>query len=522
VRYSTAENWAKYFKETEGIQISGITIRQKLKQAEIIGKSARDKLKRKLKFLFYSEADVRSACNDLLQNIPQADESGFFVKEGKKYSTLRSWSKVFGLSDSTICSRIQINNPPSIKGKVKGGQIYEFYSELSIRKICADLIQPLPKADKNGFFEQDGERCGTIGSWSKMFGMSDMPITTRLKKFPQDSIKGKDNGGNVHDFYPESVIRQICADLLQSIPEADEKGFFEQEGQKYGTTGTLAKALDISEATICSRIQIHTPSSIKGKMKGAICEFYSESILRQLCSDLIQPLPRADANGFFEQDGERCGTIGSWSKALGISAPSISSRIQIHNPPSIKGKVKCGQIYEFYSELSIREICSDLLQPLPQANENGFFVKDGQRYGTIVTWSKALGISTRSISSHIQIHKPPSIKGKVKGGQIYKFYPESEILKLCSNCLEPLPQADKNGFFEQEDQKYGTMKAWSKFLWISHNAIMARVKSYKPQNIQGKTNDGRIFIFYSESAIRQICADLLAKRESKEPNPKAA
>jgi hypothetical protein len=77
-----------------------------------------------------------------------------------------------------------------------------------------------------------------------------------------------------------------------------------------------------------------------------------------------------------------------------------------------------------------------------------------------------------------------------------------------------MPQANETGLFEIDGKKYSTVVGWSKILKISQNAIDRRLANSQQQGIKGKDRTGRILNFYSESAIRQICADLLAKKSN--------
>jgi len=436
VRYSTIENWARYFQETEGVRISDVTIRNKLREAGIIGITGKNKVGRVLRNAFYSETDVRSTCADLLQSLPKADEYGFFEKDDRRYGTIKAWSKSLGISTTTITRRIKTQNPKSVKGKNNNGNVYAFFSEADIRGLCADLLEDIPQADENGFFEKDGQRYGTIISLSSTLGISAHAITKRIKIHNLQSIKGKMKGGQIYDFFPESSIREICEDLLQSLPEAEESGFFTQDGQRYGTIISLSSTLGISAHAITKRIKIHNLQSIKGKTKGGqINDFYSESEMRKICSDILQSLPEADESGFLITNGQRYGTIGAWPRALSISVPTITDRIKTHNPPSIKCKDKGGRVCDFYPESVIRKICADLLQDIPQTDENGFFMKDGLRYGTIGAWSKTLGISVTAIKPRIKAHTPQSIKGKDRSGHVCNFYSESSIREICADIL---------------------------------------------------------------------------------------
>jgi len=288
MRYSTAENWAKYFKEAEGLLIDSTTIRRKLNEAGIIGKTGRDKVGRVLRNAFFSEADIRTICAHLLQPLPQTDEEGFFIKDGKKYGIISTWSIVIGIPKPTIKARIKIHNLQGIKGKDKNGQVRNFYPESAIRQICSDLVQDIPQADENGFFEKDGQKYGSIGAWYRVLRISQNAIRSRVRAHNPQNIKGKDKGGRIFDFYSESAIRQICSDLVQDIPQADENGLFIKNGKKYGTIYVLSKLFEISGGTLSYRIKTHNIQNIKGKDKnGHVRDFYSESAIRKICADIL-------------------------------------------------------------------------------------------------------------------------------------------------------------------------------------------------------------------------------------------
>jgi hypothetical protein len=362
VRYSTIDNWAKYFEKTEGVRICKTTIREKLKKAEIIGITARNKVRIMLKNAFFSETDVRSACKELLQHHPQADEEGLFVKDGEKYGTISAWSEMLEISADVGRFRIKTHKPQSIKGKDKGGRLFNFYSESVIRALLFDLLESYPQANEEGFFIKDGEKYGTVVAWSKVLGVSKTAMTSRIVTHGHKSIKGKDIGGNVRNFFSKPAIREICADLIQDIPHADENGFCEKGSEKYGTIAAWSRVLKISEYSISARFNPHSPIGIKGKDKsGHVCDFFSEIVMCQICADLLQDIPQADETGFFEKDGEKYGTIGSWSKVLGISCPSITSRLKPYNLQSVKGKNSMGRVCDFYPKSSICTLCADLL-----------------------------------------------------------------------------------------------------------------------------------------------------------------
>ena len=163
---------------------------------------------------FYSESDIRSVCVDLLQDLPRADKSGFFKKDGIKYGTSYAWSKVLAISQPTIISRLKQLQTEGVKGKDLGGRIFDFFSESDVLSACADLLQDLPRADEASFLEKDGIKYGIIEAWLKVLPVSKGRITARLKNSQAKSIKGKTQQGIIRNFYSEINVRIACSDII--------------------------------------------------------------------------------------------------------------------------------------------------------------------------------------------------------------------------------------------------------------------------------------------------------------------
>lgn len=139
--------WVKYFEREEGIKIDYGTLLRRLQKAGKIGITGRSKINQVLKNAFYAESDVREVVADLLLTIPQADESGFFEKDGVKFGTALAWLKTLAMPKTTIYRRIKNIKEKSIQGKTKQGKISDFYSESDIREACADLLEKRNKSN---------------------------------------------------------------------------------------------------------------------------------------------------------------------------------------------------------------------------------------------------------------------------------------------------------------------------------------------------------------------------------------
>ena len=133
-------------------------------------------------YTFYSESDVRSACIDILEDLPQVSKDRFFMLDEEKYGTLSYWSGVFSLHPNTIKSKLNKASKQGIKGKLKGGQMHIFYSESDVRSACAEFMEELPQADEDGFFEKDNDKWGTVKTWERHLEISYSTIISRLEE----------------------------------------------------------------------------------------------------------------------------------------------------------------------------------------------------------------------------------------------------------------------------------------------------------------------------------------------------
>ena len=456
-RYATPFNWAKYFKEHEGVQIGDATIRSRLREAGKIGTTGRSKVGKLLRNAFYSELDVREVCANLLEDMSQVDENGFFEKGGEKYATVHIWAKYFE--------------------RYEGVQIY------------------------NGTILKRLQKAGIVG------------ITARNKV--KHVLKNA--------FYSESDVRSACADFLADLPQADKSGFFEKDGIRYGVANAFSREFGLGDSTIKRKLEQFSIESIKGKdNSGHVADFYSEDDVRNVCAELLNPnLPQVDESGFFEKDGARYGTMKAWPRVFQVSHSVIQKGIQKSKTPFTKGKGVDGRIRDFYSEHNVRLACADALKlkELPQADKSGFFEKDGIKYGTTASWSRVIPVSNVTIRKHLEQAQAHFIKGKNRIYRVCNFYPESAVREACANLLPQVFQVDESGSFEKDGTKYRTIKAWARILSISDPTIRKNLRRAQIDPIRGKYQAGKMSIanFYSESDVREVCADLLDKRRKFNP-----
>ena len=150
-------------------------------------------------------------------------------KTGQRYGTIATLSRLLGIGVQAIRSRVHKSGSAPILGKGKSGQFCDFYSEIEVRKACADLLASgLPEADGYGSLSINGVLYGTVASLSLRMGFSVLAVHSRVRGSKISSIRGKDKSGHVFEFYPEPEVRKACADLLASLPsppKVDKDGF---------------------------------------------------------------------------------------------------------------------------------------------------------------------------------------------------------------------------------------------------------------------------------------------------------
>ncbi len=100
---------------------------------------------------------------------------------------------------------------------------------------------------------------------------------------------------------------------------------------------------------------------------------------------------------------------------------------------------------------------------IPQANEDGFIQRKGERHGTLEAWAQELKLERDDIEAMLVGGEDPDAAPKKR--RLAKFLGESRVREACGDLLKgDLPQADEDGFIEIDDEKHGTVGAWSKKL----------------------------------------------------------
>lgn len=378
------------------------------------------------------------------------------------------------------------------------------------------------------------ERYANTGTWSMVFqeegfSISGAGIKYRLENDGFAGITAKDRKNRVQEgsFYAESQVREACRDVLQDYPQGDEEGFLTRRGKRYGTTGAFRRLL--GSASVPRKIASSSLKPIKGKAwDGRVRDFFAESEVRALCSDLVAVVPSVDDEGFVRQDGKRYATISTWIKILekeegvSISDNGMRNRVKKAGAVGETFRDRTGHLIRngFYAESDIWEIFADKLYDLPQvddvrpleeddqyprADEAGFIVEEGKRYGTIKALSELWGISWNSINRKLQSAEISHLQGRLAAGSLCKFYSELEVQELCQEALTDFPRVDEDGCFVLHGVRYGTMGSLNRLMGTYYSSVRLAVQSSTLDPIKGRVSGGQLRDFYPEDEVRKLC-----------------
>lgn len=488
-RFGTARAWSIE------LGIGDITVRKRLEGIE--GISGRDCLGRVHVNMYHPESVVRQACANLLRDdVEMADDNGFIYPNGIKCGTVGAWYSSFPVSRSYFAKRLR--GREFVTGKDDQRRIQKFYPESVVREACPECFEPnLPQANDEGYIKLGDQICKTAPAWSKELGVS---VPTIKKRIDSESVvQGKDSRGQIQDYYPENIVLDRCKDISrQDIPCADENGFFDKDGERYGTILAWARVLPISDPPVRKRLK--GVKGIVGKASsGNLCHFFPKSVVLDLCADLLQAdLPESDGEGILLVDGRRYATRTAWAKILSINDRSIWNKLG--DVDSVTGKNSSGLVCQFISEKDVRKKLADLLDDtLLKADTDGFFGLDGQRYGTIFSWSRVLPIGYQLLSK--KLNGEDGIRGKDCLGRISLFFSEKIVREKCANFVDTeVPQADSNGSFSQNGETFMTKGGWRKALSVSWLLLE---KAFEGESgVEGRDSVGHLRQFFPESLIR--------------------
>ncbi len=211
-----------------------------------------------------------------------------------------------------------------------------------------------------------------------------------------------------------------------------------------------------------------------------------------------------------EETGEKkelyC-SISCLSNILSINDNILRSKLS--NLPAQSGKNYRGKPTKFYNlNEALKQSFVSEYSNLPIADENGWILKNGEKYGTLLVLTEKLGIAKATIKSRLK-KTIPHITG-VRKGKICEFYQYKAIISACAELTEPtLPLVNDKRIAIIDGAEYATISAIEKKLHISEATIRERIKLYKLPYKEIKAANYRIAKAYNIALTKSICSDLL-------------
>ncbi|MDO8462670.1 MAG: DEAD/DEAH box helicase family protein, partial [bacterium] len=220
----------------------------------------------------------------------------------------------------------------------------------------------------------------------------------------------------------------------------------------------------------------------------------------------------AGDGGTFEADGEVWGTINVFADTLGCSSAAIKYRIEDHACRKRMGRNRSGTLQTFYALSDVRRACADLLQDVPEVNDQGTFEADREIWGTIRALAMMFGLTPVSIKHRIKNHACRKRTGRDRTGHPRTFYALSDVRRACADLLQDISEVNDQGTFEADGEVWGTIKPFATMLGFAQGTIKRRVKDHACRKRMGRNRSGTLQTFYALSDVRRACADLLGKK----------
>jgi len=364
-----------------------------------------------------------------------------------RYASCETWAEWFEghegvrILGETIRDRLKGAKKIGEDGRGRLGQLFKgaYYSEQDVRDACADLLRQVPLFGRDGFVEIGGIRYGTVKFLAGFFGVSAHSIFNRLGSSDIIPVCCRSRGGRLYDLYSVSQVQKLLLNLLDpTLIRVGDDGFADIAGVRHGSKEAFANLLGISTRSISSRLSTSGLMPVRGKdSENKPVDLWSESAVYDLCVDLLDStLIRVGEDGFVFISGVRHGKIVSFSRIFRVSIPTILKRLRSSGIVPVRCRGRVGRLCDLYPETAVRELCADLLAPLPVAEESGFVMVNGVRCGTIPALARLLGLGRNTVRRRLVISTVVSVPGRDGGGKLCDLYPEPAVRELCRDLIK--------------------------------------------------------------------------------------
>lgn len=341
------EQWSSLDRAAELLGIKKGVITRRLNKTPVRTQDVRNSMNRI--WTYYSVSDLRRICADLFQREePIADNDGFCTLDDEVWGVVNALALHIGVSSASVRHRVETASLEK-RDALYLSKPAAMYRLSDIKEVCADIIEELPIIDHEGFVTIEGDLWSTIAALSRALNVSASKIERRVSDSDVKGCVGRLPGGQRADCYPFLRVKSLCEDILESLPQANKSNIFLIEGEEWSTKNTLSTILKISAPTIEQRIGRFVNRYSYGRdILGHRVKIFSVSEVREACSDLLDDLCTADAEGYLHLNEETWGTITSISKKTGLNSKLLAKEVKKQRLSPKKGKLQGGQIKDFY------------------------------------------------------------------------------------------------------------------------------------------------------------------------------
>lgn len=370
------------------------------------------------------------------------------------------------------------------------------------RLVVEDALQTEHCSGEEGTIEVFGEVWANYGGIERITGLTPTAFVSKLEKCR--SIPGRAINGKRSTFYALRDVREACGDIAAAPHRASTDGTFEADGETWATRPAIAKRLGVSKKLVLRLLPGNCRTRSGRDSSGQMTMFCAISdAIRLLKNHMVQE--QAGDDGVLHAKGESWAPMGLLKQLLGLSRNALEPRAK--GCRSRPARDRSGVVRIHYSVADVRSACADLLDQSRQAEVDGGFTEEGERWMTTKPLSETLGLSMTTIAARSRSCKVKV--GKDRGGRLANFYSVNEMRNACADLIEDLPSADKDGVFDADGEAWGMVQPLSKILGLNRKTISSRVKSTEVRKRFGISTNSVRYPFYCISDVRKVCADLL-------------
>jgi len=201
--------WGMCSPLSREIGISKPTLIERVNTNRLISQSGCDHFGRVQNFYRFDQ--VKHACSDLIEIEHRAGRDGFFEDGGFKWGMKEPLSRELRLSKPSVSRRIKKNQLIAKKGKDQSGVKQDFYRLDQVKEVCADLLEIVCIAGKDGFFEEDGYIWGLPVPLANRVGTTHHVVRHIIGQGLEAKV-GRDRSGRKQKFYRLDQVQKACAD----------------------------------------------------------------------------------------------------------------------------------------------------------------------------------------------------------------------------------------------------------------------------------------------------------------------